>query len=386
MYAPLERWQGRGVGMDWRAVFRDSARNYLGLAIKSAGAGLVGPAWPFLEPALKPLLEKLDKRIGKDKTPDERLAAMLADFERDEHLRQVFVSSVQKQLQPLLEGQTTLSEEVSDVAWQLAALVSRSRAALSDEIRGVQDKLDEGVSAKELAPEALEQLAKLVRKQVQEAESTRAIAVEQDHRRMASARVHAQRLQVRAVTQLEAGDMKEAFLDAEAAALIVSVVLERAPTDLEGRMQLAMALKTVAQILARSGKAEAADRAIDDAEQLFLMVKTQTPTSRKSVLDLANAIHGLGNVHAARGQSRRAADAYKTATELEPGHYYAWHDLILVLDGLARDGDVNVELMDIALEGLRSAVSTFAEGGDARPQGIDDERLSALAAVVDQWR
>jgi tetratricopeptide (TPR) repeat protein len=255
---------------------------------------------------------------------------------------------------------------------------------VSDEIVQVRRRIDEGVPIAELQPQALQQLAALVREQVAEANTVRKIAEARQSLVLAEGRSHAQRLQVRAVTALDHGDFRDAWDDVQASALITSVLLQQAPGDMALRLQLGMIFKTTAQILEASGEDDRAQTALADAERLFELVRTETPSGSKTVLDLANAVHGMGNVYALRHQPDRAIELYRLALQLEPDHVFALHDIFAALYAKAEAGQVDVDGMAAALRALEAKVAELEARNGRAP--ISAERLQALEEALDYWR
>lgn len=377
--------------MDLFKLFRDCVSQYLGLGVKVAGAAALGPLWPLVEPAVGAVMRAAGADVERGlTTPDERMAKVVEQFERDEQLQGLFESVLQQQLGPelqrLLRNQEETLTEVSESTWQLAAMISKNRIAVSEEVHRVRSKLDEGVPVAELSRHALEQMAQVVQQQLEESNMAREIGREQQVRLLSEARSQVQRLQLRATFSSGDGpeERQEAWNDLRAASLILSMLLQQAPNDVQLRLLAAMGYKGMAQIAEAEGEDEQAEYAIDKAEELFGLIKN-LPTGQKSVLDLANAVHGLGNVQSLRRQHDRALESYRRALEYEPDHVWALHDIFVVLKNKADAGEVDLTSMERALNDLTAALARLQADGQTF-DNLSPEYIRSLRNVLDRYR
>ena len=81
------------------------------------------------------------------------------------------------------------------------------------------------------------------------------------------------------------------------------------------------------------------------------------------MVDLADAVNGMGNVHSFCGQLEEAVADYRRAVAIAPNYAYAWHDLALTYVDLARSGRFDREGMREAVVGVKNT------GMDVETQG-----------------
>ncbi|HTS08780.1 MAG TPA: hypothetical protein VMP68_24640, partial [Candidatus Eisenbacteria bacterium] len=109
----------------------------------------------------------------------------------------------------------------------------------------------------------------------------------------------------------------------------------------------------------------------------FRYIKDDAADNHATALDVANAIHGLGNVAQQRGDFADAIDNYKLVTTMLPEHYYAWHDMFGCYVELARKGDVNVPAM-------RNALDRLKETGTGKP-GLGADYIAQLEGMLQPY-
>jgi tetratricopeptide (TPR) repeat protein len=137
---------------------------------------------------------------------------------------------------------------------------------------------------------------------------------------------------------------------------LVSALINEAPTDVHLRLQLGFIYKAFAQVYDRAiellGDESFATQRNDftqRAEKVFSYVKDDVSSDHKRALDVANAIHGLGNVRQQRKDFKGALENYRLAAYLEPAHIFAWHDIVVTYYQMARGGELDPDAMNEAL-------------------------------------
>jgi len=340
-----------------------------------AGTALLPGAWPILKGALGPVLERLKERLGgQDVTSSLDRARQAADaFEADRHLQEILRSALVEQLDDLVRSQRKVDADVQ----KLMLIVSGDEKLLREIVGGVariEEHLEAGVN---LSDEAVEKLASAVSRQAETSRGVRAIALRAMGPVADLLERQLQRLQIRAVELVQEGAADRALDELQEGLQLVAVLLNEAPTDLTARLQLGFIYKTLAQVTAEIGQTDEAAAFIDAADEIFRYVQNGVAGDDKTALDIANAIHGQGNVLHARGQLEAAISRYKDALKVVPGHPYALHDIFAAYYDLARQGKPNLEEMRNALDGLK------ATGAQGMP-GLSAQHIADLERVMDE--
>jgi tetratricopeptide (TPR) repeat protein len=333
-----------------------------------AGAALLPGAWPILKGAMAPILERLKERLGGQEvtaTPEAATRAV-AEFEADRHLQEMLRSSLLERLDTLAAGQQAMHADVQ----KLMLIVSGDQQLLNELVGGVQ-RLDEGVN---LSDEAVAKLTRSILREAENSRQVRALALREMGPVAKLVERQVGRLQVRAVELVEEGALDRARDELEEGLMLIAALLNEAPTDLSLRLQLGFIHKTLAQVFGAAGDHEQEKASIQRAEQIFRFVKDDVSGNQKTALDIANAIHGLGNVDHQRGDFEAAIAKYRLAADLFPDHMYAWHDLFAAHYELAKRGKVD-------LEAMRHALTRLKQTGQGAP-GLGAGHIADLEAVL----
>jgi tetratricopeptide (TPR) repeat protein len=358
--------------MNLLPIFRKVVIGAAEASLDVAGAALLPGAWPILKGALEPVLERLKERLGGEDvtaTP-ERAQKAIAEFEADQHLQEMLRSNLLEQLDALVRDQETINADVQ----KLMLIVSGDQKLLKELVGGVErieQRLDEGVN---LSDKAVEKLTLAVSRQAQNSRQIRALALREMGPVAQLVERQVSRLQVRAVELVEQGALDRASDELQEGLMLIAVLLNEAPTDFSLRLQLGFIYKTIAQVFDAAGDVEQAKAYINSAEEVFRFVKDDVSNNQKSALDVANAIHGLGNVHHQRGDFEAAIENYKLAASLYPTHIYAWHDMFAAYYELAKRGQVN-------LDAMRHALTMLKQTGQGAP-GLGAQHIASLEATL----
>ena len=135
--------------------------------------------------------------------------------------------------------------------------------------------------------------------------------------------------------------------------------------------------KAMAQVFDAMGDSAQEDEYISRAERIFRLVKDDLSADQKTALDVANAIHGLGNVAHAHGDFHAAIDWYQLAVTIYPDHVYAWHDIFVASDELAKQGEVDVDRMRHTLARVKQI--------DPSAPGLGLAHIAQLDAVLHSY-
>ena len=368
--------------------------------IDVAGAALLPGAWPILKRALEPVLQRLKERLGGADITESRARAeqAVAEFEADSHLQEMFRSTLLEQLDSLVASGQRIEADVQKLML-IAAGDQELLAQLAGGIGRIEERLDEGVK---LSDDSVERLVDAVSRRAENSRRVRELALREmgPIEELTERQVH--RLQVRAVELVQEGALDRAMDELQEGLLLIAALLNEAPTDTSLRLQLGFLHKTIAQVLTSAGKLDEAQSYIERAEDVFRYVKDDVASDQKTALDIANAIHGLGNVDQQRGDFAGAIEKYKLATDLYPDHMYAWHDIFAASFELARQGQIDLGTMRHALTQLKSTgeglpglgsqhiaqleeALRWAESEQAKRQGRDGPKAEPLVRIAPAW-
>lgn len=358
--------------MDLNPIFSKVVLGAAEASLDVAGAALLPGAWPILKGALTPILDRLKERLGgKEVTSSPDLARRaVAEFQADQHLQEILRSNLLERLDLLAKGQQGLNGDVQ----KLMLIVTGDQQLLQQLTGGVdriEHRLDRGVN---LSDDAIRRLAQAVSARAETSREVRALALSDmgPIGQLLQDQVH--RLQIRADELLGEGQTDRALDEVRAGLLLVATLLHEAPTDRMLRLQLGFLYKTLAQVFDQAGDAGQSALYLGRAEEVFRLVKDDLHGDEVSALELANAIHGLGNIDQERGNFHSAIDKYKLATEILPQQFYSWHDMFLCYIELAKNGEVNLERM-------RQSLTMFKTMGQGQP-GLGEQHVAQLEALL----
>lgn len=129
-------------------TFRNLAKAYLELGTNVAGVAALGPLWPLL----KPIMDRLLSKIGDLRSNDERLAAIVAEFEKDESAQHDFSVVLRETLRPMFDS---TEDAISDSSWQIAAVVAKNSERTTEEVRKLARTIEAGGPTRGLQTEKL---------------------------------------------------------------------------------------------------------------------------------------------------------------------------------------------------------------------------------------
>jgi tetratricopeptide (TPR) repeat protein len=187
----------------------------------------------------------------------------------------------------------------------------------------------------------------------------------------------AARIEARAVELIRDRKLDRAADEVREGLVLVSVLLNEAPSDTSAQVLLGYFYKAMAQIFTEASSKVEANLYLDRASEVFELVKDVIPADKKTIGDVASAINGLGNVYYGRGDFEKAIDNYRLATTLVPDYAYAWHDMFGAYDGLARRGKIDLKEMRYALQKAK-------ETGEGIP-GLDAGYIARLESTLRGW-
>lgn len=353
-------------------IFRKVVLGAAEASLDIAGAAFLPGAWPILKSALEPVLERLKERLGGEditKSP-ERAQKAVAEFEADRHLQEMLRSKLLEQLDALVQGQQKIETDVQ----KLMLIVTGDQKLLAELVGGlerIEQRLDEGVN---LSDEAVTKLAHAVSRQAENSRGIRKLALGEMGPVAQLVERQVNRLQVRAVELVQEGALDRATDELQEGLVLIAALLNEAPTDTSLRLQLGFIYKTISQVFSAAGQAEQAQSYTQRAEEVFRFVKDDVADDQKTALDVANAIHGQGNVDQQRGDFAAAIEKYKLATALYSDHMYAWHDMFAAYYELARRGQIDLNAMRQALERLK-------QKGQGTP-GLGSQHIADLEHIL----
>lgn len=330
-----------------RKILLEAAESSLDVA----GAALLPGAWPILKGALRPVLDRLKEQLGgNDVTSSKKLAKEAADaFEADQHLQEILRSALIEQLDQLVQGQQKIDDDVRT----LMLIVSGDSQLLQDLVGGVEHVthlLEEGVN---LSEESVDKIAEAISRQAAGSREVRVIALRAMGPVADILKGQAQRLQIRAVELVQEGMADRALDELQEGLHLVATLLNEAPTDLMARLQLGFIYKTFAQVEIEVGRDDDAADYINKAEAIFSHAIRDAGKDDTKVLEIANAIHGQGNIEHTRGNLHAALASYREVLQIFPDHPYALHDIFAADSTLAASEPPNLTEMRWALDRLK---------------------------------
>jgi tetratricopeptide (TPR) repeat protein len=173
--------------------------------------------------------------------------------------------------------------------------------------------------------------------------------------------------QIRSVQLIEAGKFDQAVAELDSA----EIELNRIPLGSALALnQRGYIYKTFAQALSRKGDEARAKSCLNKAFDIFKQVENDRSASER---DIADAIHGSGNIKHLRGEFRAAIADYDSAIRHNPDYSYAWYDRFLAYQELAQQGEVDQAAM-------RESLNQMKETGAFTP-----EQIESLEAILLQY-
>jgi tetratricopeptide (TPR) repeat protein len=186
------------------------------------------------------------------------------------------------------------------------------------------------------------------------------------------------RLQIRAKELIQDRKLDRATEELNEGSALLMALLELSPGDITLDAQLGYLFGAMGQAFFTAGDEEQAGRYRDLAMSVFQRVKANPAVFHDRPLDLVSAIKGIGEMYYESGDAVTAIQYYRTALEIYPLYAYAWHDLFLAYDNLARRRAIN-------LAGMREAIDKARETGAGQP-GLGDDKFEALESLFRGWR
>ena len=339
-----------------------------------AGSTFLPGAWPVLKGALEPVIDRLKERFGGEKVTasPERAQKAVNEFEADQYLQEMLHSRLVDNLDAYVKSLQPINEDIQ----KLMRVVLGDHEVLQELVGGVkriEEKLEEGVN---LSPKAVDDVVAAISKRAETHRQVRALALREmgPVAQLVSRQAH--RLQIRAVELVEDKQLDRARDELREGLLLVAALLNEAPSDLHLLMQMAMIYKTLAQVQQVAGQPKAVEESLAQAEKIFRFVKDGVRGDKKTALDLANAVHGLGNMKQMRGEFRAAIENYEEAVSLDPQHCYAWHDMFLCYVELAKQGEADLGQMRMILKSIKET--------GAAPSALGSKRIARLEEIFQQ--
>lgn len=183
------------------------------------------------------------------------------------------------------------------------------------------------------------------------------------------------RLQVRAAELIGDRKLDRAFEELDEGSELLMALLELSPRDTTMDAQLAYLFGTSSQTFASAGDKKKATEYQDLAVIVFQRLLTNPELSPG---DKASAIKGIGGAHFERGDPVAAIEYYFRALEIKPDYCYAWHDLVLAYDELAKRGAINIS-------GMRNAIDKARETGLGEA-GLGADKFKVFEAWFARWQ
>jgi tetratricopeptide (TPR) repeat protein len=303
-------------------------------------------AWPILEKALEPVLERLRvKFVGGDEEANlTKAQKAVQEFEKDKGLQELWRTSLVEQLEPLIAGHETL--EKGQRAILLA--VTGNTEMLDGLLKGVHKRFDE-------FDDKLDDIRNLIVNSAGLANQTRQYArrLRQSWvpRRLVEDRI--QRIQTLAIDMIQKGHIGNALAELQMAEIVLGALLEEAPTDVHLKIQQGYLYKNVATALDRCAEKKEAEQYLSHTLEVCELLKQDLIGGAEDSWEKSALMTLTGNVASMRGDQKSALANYQEAVRLSPDFASAWHDMFLAYLQLAKKGDTHLQEMRHALNRLK---------------------------------
>jgi hypothetical protein len=352
-----------------------------GASLDIAGVAILDGVWSVVKAALAPITARLSTRLGaSDVTASKELAARAAqEFERDQLLQDAFRSELVRATDAVLQQGADIGGKVAFLC-DLVADNTRRLDEIAGDVHAIKGQLDAGVT---LSPEARRDLLEEFERLLRPVHATETFADVQ----LGGAREPAfpdesldeiaatvERVQAEAMRLLATNEPALALTLLEPVRLLVAAALRDAPTSFHLKVLLGYVFKTEAQA---TSDPKARDRYLEQAADVFGLVVEDAPRDPALADEFANAVNGLGNVYAERGEYARAIAQYRIAVDVAPSYAYAWHDLFAALDAQASGGLVELDAMRQAYDNLEQSAGPYPN--------LDPAYLEQLHQRLEHW-
>lgn len=382
------------------AVLKEMAFGAGVSGLKVVGSLAFPGAWPIVEGALEPVIDRLKEKLkAADPLDSEHAQAAWAELEKDGALAALFEERLRAEIAPIRASQ----DELTEGQRRLVQLLDGNSSILGV----IKDDLDQmrrhGVT---IAQPSIEAITSAVGREFAERVRSLELRLEQvvvrrdgaDSRRQEEIRQRFRdqlaRTQVRAVELLNGDEFDRAAEELRAGLNSLELLIEEAPDNIDLRVNLGYYYKTIAATFAAVDTAhlpasincaKVVDEFNERAMTIFYFVVHGIPLDRKTARDHAHALNGMGNIHFARNDYHSALANHDLATRIDPYYCYAWHDKFVVHHALAGSGAVDFAAMRHALD--KTWETGQGQPGLGRKSLLNLERKIATydpAAIVDR--
>jgi tetratricopeptide (TPR) repeat protein len=374
------------------AVLKEMAFGAGVSGLKVIGSLAFPGAWPIIEGALDPVLDRLKEKLETaDPLDAEHAEAAWSELQKDGALAAIFEARLRTEIEPLRASQ----EELSEGQRRLVQLLDGNASVLGV----IKDDLDRmrthGVT---VGNPSIEAIQAAVGREFAERMRILELRLEQvvvrrdgaDAQRQEAIRKRFRdqlaRTQVRAVELLNGDEFDRAADELRAGLSSLELLIEEAPDNIDLRVNLGYYYKTIAatfasveeaHLPASIDRAKVVDEFNERALSVFYFVVHGIPLDRKTARDHAHALNGMGNIHFARSEYHSALEDHDLASRIDSYYCYAWHDKFVVHHALAGLGQVDFPAM-------RHALDKTWETGQGQP-GLGRKALKRLEQMISTY-
>jgi tetratricopeptide (TPR) repeat protein len=346
-----------------------------------AGVTVLDGAWSVVRAALKPVTDRLAKRLGVgDVTASKEVADRAArEFEHDQLLQDIFRSELVRATDEVIQQGADIQGYVA-VLCDLVADNTRRLDELAGDVHALRQQIESGVTLNAEGRAQIREEFEAVLRPLQATEIFAGAQLQSAHAQalrtetLAEIADKAESLQTEAMRLLTRGEPEAALAALEPARLLLAAALREAPTSFRLKVLLGYVFKSEAQA---TPDPEARSRYLGQAAEVFTLVVEDAPREPALANEFAGAVNGLGNVYAEQGDYDRAIAQYRIALEVAPSYAYAWHDLFLALDAKASAGEVD-------LVELRNAYDNLERYAGPYPN-LEPAYLEQLRRLLERW-
>lgn len=346
-----------------------------------AGVTVLDGAWSVVRAALKPVTDRLAKRLGVgDVTASKDVADRAAqEFEHDQLLQDMFRSELVRATDEVIQQGADIQGYVA-VLCDLVADNTRRLDEMAGDVQALRQQIEGGVTLSAEGRAQIREEFDAVVRPLQATEIFAGAQLQSAHapafppQTLAEIAEKVESVQTEATGLLLHGEPQAALAALEPARLLLAAALREAPSSFRLKVLLGYVFKSEAQA---TPDPEARSAYLEQAAEVFNLVVEDAPRDPALADEFASAVNGLGNVYAEQGDYDRAIAEYRIALGVAPTYAYAWHDLLLALDAKASAGELD-------LAALRNAYDNLERYAGPYPN-LEPAYLEQIRQLLQRW-
>ena len=346
-----------------------------------AGVTVLDGAWSVVRAALKPVTDRLAKRLGVgDVTASKDVADRAAqEFEHDQLLQDMFRSELVRATDEVIQQGADIQGYVA-VLCDLVADNTRRLDEIAGDVQALRQQIEGGVTLSAEGRAQIREEFEAVVRPLQATEIFAGAQLQSAHapafppQTLAEIAEKVESVQTEATGLLLHGEPQAALAALEPARLLLAAALREAPTSFRLKVLLGYVFKSEAQA---TPDPEARSAYLEQAAEVFNLVVEDAPRDPALADEFASAVNGLGNVYAEQGDYDRAIAEYRIALGVAPTYAYAWHDLFLALGAKASAGELDLAALRNAYDNLERCAGPYPN--------LEPAYLEQIRQLLQRW-